>query len=123
MHGRLRFAQNKLIHVDRVDSQSRLQVLLRIGHVDDRQKQHYQITDQYLIQKITNLYRDKRGNLHIEGVIEQQLINEFLEISAEFDNVEPTTQILRQHTIPAYYEDMEEVEARIQAWMQRSENK
>ena len=112
-NGLIEFQDECILHLDRVELLSRLQVILRLGHVEDPQKTQYHIYDHYLVRQVDRLSKDRRGNLVIEGVIEQSLINEFLEISSEFDWQGPATQIIIRHTIPAYYENMAEIEKRI----------
>ena len=112
-NGYIQFQEEAILHINRVDHLSRLQVILRLAHVEDPRKKQYHVFDRYLIKQVKRLSKDRHGNLVIEGVIEQSLINEFLEISSEFDWQGPTTQIITRHTIPAYYENMAEIEKRI----------
>ncbi len=113
--GTVTILENSVSHIEKVTRYSRLQVRLRLGILFNNEKEFYDIQDRYHILEIEGVKKDSFGNLHITGKIEMQLINEFLDNSPDLDWDSSQKVILSKHTIPAFYENMDELYIQMKA--------
>lgn len=118
--GTVTVLENCALHVDKVKRYSRLQVRLRLGTLLNKEKEYYEVEDRYKILEIAGVKKDRFGNLQITGKIEMQLINEFLESNPELDFDSSQKVIHTKHSIPAYYENMDELFLHLQSMIMNS---
>lgn len=112
--GTVTLLNDSAFHIDRVTRYTRLQVRLRLGTCPDKEKQFYAVEDRYQILSVDEVNQDRSGDLHIKGVIEMQLINEFFDCIPDLDWDISQKVLLTKHTIPAYYTNMDELFSLIQ---------
>ncbi len=105
----VRLEQNLVVHYIFLSSMSHTQIeRVKETRFNSGGKTEYICADTFYIRDVTTLKQRANGSIQIEGTIDCESLREgWEEYSSDFGK--PFVRTMRRHTIPAYYEGMDDI--------------